>query len=81
MGYEAVDHVGDVAFHDAIELVQSETDPVIGEAILGEIVSADFFAAIAASDLRFAILGDGVAGRRPPGLWGGGLCVRLSKSC
>jgi len=57
---EAVDHVGDVAFHDAIELMQGETDAVIGEAILGEIVGADFFAAIARADHAAALSSDGL---------------------
>ena len=58
---EPVDDVGDVAFHDSIELVQGETDAVIGEAILRKIVSADFFTAVASAYLGLAVLGNGIA--------------------
>ena len=38
-----------------IKLMQGETDTVIGYAILGEIIGADFFSAVAASDHAAAL--------------------------
>ena len=45
------------AFHDHVELVVGEADAVVGEAVLGEVVGADFFAAVAGAYLLFAVFG------------------------
>ena len=46
-----------VAFHDAIEIVERQTDPMIGDAVLRKIVGPDFFFAPAGADLAFALGG------------------------
>ena len=45
-----VDDRVELAFHHQIQLVQRQADAVIGQAVLREIVSADFFAAVAGAD-------------------------------
>ena len=51
---EGVDEIIELAFHDEMELVDGEADAMVGDAILFEVVSADFFGAVAGADLRAA---------------------------
>jgi hypothetical protein len=44
---QGIDHGLKPAVHDAIQLMQCKSDAVVGEAILGKIVSADLLAAVA----------------------------------
>ena len=60
MGGERVDDRLELAEHDFAELVDSEADAVVGEPILGEVVSADLFAAISGAHLLFAFFGEGL---------------------
>src|SRR5512134_1708909 len=52
---EGFDHFIEGAFHDLVELVDSKADPVIGDAVLLEIVCSDLLRAVAASDHRAAL--------------------------
>ncbi len=52
---EAVDQRGQLAFHYVTEVVQRQADAVIGNAILREIVGADFFRAVTRFDLIAAL--------------------------
>ncbi len=52
MGHECVDHWFQPAIHDALQLVHCESNAVVGKAILGEVVRADFFAPVPGSHLR-----------------------------
>src|SRR5580658_4231381 len=47
----------ELAIHYGFELVDSESDAVIGEAVLREVVSADLLAAVAGADHGLALLG------------------------
>src|SRR5262249_32237853 len=47
---ELFDELVEVAFDDAIELVERDADPVVGEAILREVVSANLLRALAGAD-------------------------------
>ena len=47
----------DVAFDEGGQIVKSEFDAVIGDAVLREIVGADSFVAFAGADLGFALRG------------------------
>src|SRR5579863_457648 len=60
--FEVVDHERlndgiDVALDEGGEVVKRQLDPVVGDAILGEIVSADALVALAAADLFLAFGG------------------------
>src|SRR5439155_11331088 len=55
---QRVDDVVDLAVHHAVELVKVQTDAVVGEPVLREVVGADFLAAVARADLRAALFGD-----------------------
>ena len=57
VGDEGIDNGLQTAFHDQVELVQSEADAVVGEAVLREVVGADLLAAVAGADLLLALLG------------------------
>src|SRR5205807_99684 len=48
-------HFLDLAFHKPVQVVKSEPDAVVGDAILRKVVSADFFFAAAGSDLTPAM--------------------------
>ena len=54
-GLEGVDHLPDVALQETVEIVEREVHAVIGDAVLGKIVSAHFFAPVARADLSFAL--------------------------
>lgn len=43
-----------IAIHECGEIVEGEVDAVVGDAVLGVVVGADFFIAIAGADLCFA---------------------------
>src|SRR5712692_11092176 len=55
---ERFDDVVEPAVHDTVQLMQGEADAVVGDAVLGEVVSADLLAAVARADLRAALLGN-----------------------
>jgi hypothetical protein len=40
---EGVENLVEVAFHDAVELVERQVDAVVGETVLGKVVGADLF--------------------------------------
>ena len=44
---QGVNHLFEIAFHDAVEIIERQTDAVIGDAVLRKIVGADFFFAAA----------------------------------
>src|SRR5690242_19747473 len=46
---QCINHGIQVAFHDAIELMQRESDTMVRYAVLREVVSADLLAAVAAA--------------------------------
>ena len=54
---ERVEDFAEIAVHDEVEPVQRQTDAVIGDAILGIVVGADLFAAIAGADHGTAFVG------------------------
>ena len=54
MSDERVDERADFSVHGIAELMQRHTDAVIGDAVLREIVGANFFGAIAGADLSAA---------------------------
>src|SRR4051794_9843146 len=54
-GREGFDHLIQVAFHEAIEIVKGEADAVVGDAVLGVIVGANFFFA-ASSVFLFQVM-------------------------
>ena len=56
-GDEGVDDLVKIAVHDLVELVESQSDAVIGQTALGEIVGADLFAAVAGAYLTAAVGG------------------------
>lgn len=56
-GEELVEHVVDPAFDEGFEAVEGEVDAVVGDAVLGEVVGADFFFAAAAADEVAAVGG------------------------
>ena len=57
IGLQRLDHVAQIAFHDAQELVQRQIDAVVREAALREVVGADAVAAVAAADQALALGG------------------------
>src|SRR5712692_3472425 len=52
-----LDQFADVAGHDGVELVKSQIDAVIGDAVLREVVGADAIAAVAGADEGAALFG------------------------
>jgi hypothetical protein len=59
-GGEGIEKGIEIALDDGVEVVEGEFDPVVGDAVLGEIVRADAFVAFAGTDLFFSL--GGVAG-------------------
>src|SRR5271154_88516 len=59
VGDQAVDERGEFAVHHVGELMEREADAVIGHAVLGEVVGADFLGAVAGFDLAAALDGEG----------------------
>src|SRR5882724_2606715 len=57
MRNQAVDERAELAVHDFGQLVKRQADAVIGDAVLREIVGADFFGAVAGFDLAAALGG------------------------
>src|ERR1700683_979800 len=57
--YQAIDQRSELSFHHVGQLVKSKADAVIGDAILREIVGADFFGTVAGFDLSAALGADG----------------------
>ena len=53
---QSVDHIPDIAFHHAVELMNREANTVVGQTILREVIGANFFASISGSHLRSAVL-------------------------
>ena len=54
---QAIHERPDFAFHDIGELMKRETDAVIGDAVLREVVGANFFTAVAGFDLAATLGG------------------------
>ena len=52
---EGRNHFVQVAFHDAVEIVEGQADPMIGDAVLRKVIGANLFFAAAGSDLAFAV--------------------------
>src|SRR6185295_14841384 len=52
---EGVEQCVEVAVEDLVEVVRLEVDPVIGDAVLGEVVGADPLAAVYGADLARAV--------------------------
>src|SRR2546430_13749598 len=52
---ECFDHLLEIALHHAIQIINSQSDPVIGQTILGKIVSPNFFFATAGADLATSL--------------------------
>ena len=59
-GRHRVEQLRQVAVQHVGQLVSGEVHPVIGDAVLPEVVGADLLRAIAGADLAAAFLGDGV---------------------
>ena len=57
--YQRVDEGSQFAVHHFGELVQREADAMVGDAVLREIVGANFLGAVARLDLAQALGGDG----------------------
>ena len=57
MGNEGIDEGLEFAFHHLVKLVDGESDAMVADTVLREVVGADFLAAIAGADLRTALLG------------------------
>lgn len=53
---QSIDHIRDIAFHNAVKLMNCETNAVVSQTILREVISADLLASIAGSNLRSAVL-------------------------
>ena len=51
---QGVNHFIEIAFHDAVEIVERQADAVIGDPVLRKIVGANFFFAPAGADLALA---------------------------
>src|ERR1041384_4815128 len=49
--HQIFDQLIQVAFHDGGQVLDGEVDAVVGDTVLGEVVGADFFAAVARADL------------------------------
>ena len=58
MRIQGIDHLAQVAFHNAVETVQGKTQAVVGEAVLREIIGAHALASVSAAHLAFALFGD-----------------------
>src|SRR5262249_40867782 len=58
VGVERVKDLRQVAIHDRVEPMQRKADPVIADAILAEVIRADFLAAIAASNHGSPLVGE-----------------------
>src|SRR5581483_1731000 len=54
LGHQARGELVEVAVHDGVDLVERETDAVVGHAPLREVVRADALGAVARSDQRLA---------------------------
>ena len=57
VGGEGVDDLIEIAVHHGIQLIQGQTDAVIGQSSLREIVSSDALIAHAGADLAAALSG------------------------
>src|SRR5215472_244837 len=55
IGEQSVDDVIEIAVENGFEVAGRETDAVIGQAILREVVRADLLAAVSRADLRAAL--------------------------
>src|SRR4051794_9491851 len=51
VGAQRLDDVEEVAVHDRWQVVLGQADPVVGDAVLGEVVGPDLLGAIARADL------------------------------
>ena len=49
-----MNNVVDITVHGGGEIAAGIMNAVVGDAVLGEVVSADFFGAVAGADERFA---------------------------
>src|SRR5207342_2972546 len=57
LGGERVKQLVELTVHDALDLVQGQIDPVVGDAALWEVVGADALRAVARADQRLASRG------------------------
>ena len=57
MRHQRLNQRVEVAVNEAGQIVERDFDAVVGDAVLREIVGADFFAAVAGADLLFAVRG------------------------
>ena len=58
---EGVDDLVNVSIHHAVQPVEGQPHPVVGEPSLGKIIGADALVAHAAADLRAALAAEGIA--------------------
>src|SRR4029077_5192254 len=54
LGVQRIGELVELALKDVVELVHGQLDPVIRDAVLGEVVRADLFGAFPSADLRTA---------------------------
>src|SRR5579859_3897091 len=59
VAHQSVDQSTELSFHDVRQLVERQADAVIRHAVLRGIVRADFFGAVASSNLPTAFRADG----------------------
>src|ERR1700704_2068666 len=57
LGEQRLRKLGKIAVHDVVDLVESETDAVVGNPSLRKIISADALGTVARADQRFARCG------------------------
>ena len=55
MRHQWLNHRIQIAFHDERKIIESQFDPMIGHAILREVIGSDPFVALAGPNLRFAL--------------------------
>ena len=51
---QSVDDIIQLSFHDTVELIDGQTDTVIGDAVLRIVVGTDLFGTVAGTDLGTA---------------------------
>ena len=62
MFQERLDHFVELSLHDLVELVESQSDAVVGQSVLGEVVGPDPLAAVAGSDQAASLVGSLLVG-------------------
>ena len=51
---QGIDDIIELAFHDAVELIDAQTDPMVGYTVLRIVVGTDLFRTVACTDLGTA---------------------------